>query len=82
MAGACRSGSFGWDILLSGTVWPGPILGKRLADVIRAARDIGHEIGLHAWDHPPWQMRLQWMNAVDETVGRKGPENPAFGLAR
>jgi len=58
-------GLYGWDILLRGTLWPGPVIGERLADVIRAARDAGHEIGLHAWDHHRWQMGLDKMNATD-----------------
>ena len=53
---------YGWDILLRGTIWPGPIIGARLAEVIRSADRAGHEIGLHAWDHHRWQMRLDTMD--------------------
>ena len=49
---------YGWDILLRGTLWPGPLIGRRLGDVIRSAASEGHEIGLHAWDHHLWQTRL------------------------
>jgi undecaprenyl phosphate-alpha-L-ara4FN deformylase len=52
---------YGWDILLKGTFWPGPLIGKRAADVIRATATAGHEIGLHAWDHHRWQMHIDGM---------------------
>lgn len=53
---------YGWDILLRGTLWPGPVIGKKLGGIIRTAADEGHEIGLHAWDHYTWQNKIQTMN--------------------
>ncbi len=53
---------YGWDILLRGTLWPGPMIGKHLASVIRDTQKAGHEIGLHAWDHHHWQTQLEHMN--------------------
>ena len=57
------SSLYGWDILLRGTFWPGPVIGRKLGHVIRAASDAGHEIGLHAWDHHAWQMGIDSMDA-------------------
>ncbi len=54
---------YGWDILFKGTFWPGPVIGTKCRDVIRAAAEAGHEIGLHAWDHHAWQAHIDTMNA-------------------
>jgi undecaprenyl phosphate-alpha-L-ara4FN deformylase len=49
---------YGWDILLRGTAWPGPIIGDRLRAQVRLPFDAGHEMGLHAWDHFSWQAHI------------------------
>jgi len=49
---------YGWDILNRGTLWPGPLIGSRCAEVIRRTVAEGHEIGLHAWDHHRWQTKV------------------------
>lgn len=56
---------YGWDILLRGTFFPGPIIGKKCALEIKQAADEGHEIGLHAWDHHAWQAKIDRMNEQD-----------------
>lgn len=53
---------YGWDTLWRGTLWPGPVIGEHLGDVMRAAAQAGHEIGLHGWDHHQWQARLERMD--------------------
>ncbi|WP_380184322.1 4-deoxy-4-formamido-L-arabinose-phosphoundecaprenol deformylase [Kalamiella sp. sgz302252] len=45
---------YGWDILLAGTAWPGRLIGKGQAAILRKTAD-RHEIGLHTWDHFAWQ---------------------------
>lgn len=50
------AGIYGWDILLRGTLWPGPVIHRALGDRLRAIADAGHEIGMHAWDHHRWQV--------------------------
>ncbi len=57
-------GLYGWDILLRGTFWPGPVISRGLAPVIAAAAEAGHELGFHAWDHHAWQARIDAMSAA------------------
>ena len=54
-----RAGSlYGWDILLRGTLGPGPMIGDQLASCMTLADRAGHEVGVHAWDHHRWQMKV------------------------
>jgi undecaprenyl phosphate-alpha-L-ara4FN deformylase len=46
---------YGLRTLLYGTLLPGPDIGRRCADVMRAVRDAGFEVGVHCWDHVRWQ---------------------------
>jgi undecaprenyl phosphate-alpha-L-ara4FN deformylase len=59
---------YGWDILLRGTFFPGPVIGEQAGEHIRMAADAGHEIGLHAWDHHQWQARIDRM--APREIGR------------
>ena len=52
---------YGWDILRRGTLWRGPLIGKELGHVLKAAAHGGHELGLHAWDHYRWQRHIDRM---------------------
>lgn len=55
------AGLYGWDILLRGTLGPGPDIAHRAGTVISQTAAMGHEIGLHAWDHWAWQTRIERM---------------------
>jgi len=46
---------YGPVTLLYGTVLPGPDIGRRCADTMRAVRDAGFEVGIHTYDHIKWQ---------------------------
>ncbi len=69
------AGLYGLDILLMGTAWPGPKIGKHLASQIREAAEAGHEVGFHAWDHHRTQAHIDTMSD-DEMRGefRRGVE--------
>ncbi len=54
--------TYGLKTLAYGTVLPGPDIGREAAATMRAAREAGFEVGLHAWDHVRWQ----------DAVARKG----------
>ena len=56
---------YGWDILLKGTLWRGPLIGKELGHVLKAAAGEGHELGLHAWDHYRWQTHIERMTGEE-----------------
>lgn len=56
---------YGWDILMRGTLWPGPIIANKLADIIKQTDIAGHEVGLHAWDHYKWQRKIDDMGSAE-----------------
>jgi len=46
---------YGLRTLLYGTLLPGPDIGARAGDAMRAVRDAGFEVGIHCYDHVTWQ---------------------------
>ena len=46
---------YGIRTLLYGTLLPGPDIGRRCADGMRAVKAAGFEVGVHCWDHVRWQ---------------------------
>lgn len=52
---------YGWRTLLNGILWPGPHIGKRHGTIMRQARNQGHEVGIHCYDHIRWQDGLVTM---------------------
>ncbi len=51
-------GLYGYDIIFMGTMWPGPKIGKNLANIIKETAEQGHEMGLHAYDHYSAQAKI------------------------
>ncbi len=56
---------YGLRTLLNGVLLPGPHVGRRNQDVMRAARDRGHEVGIHCYDHIRWQDGLARMSRAE-----------------
>lgn len=52
---------YGIRTLLNGTLLPGPHIGKRNQSIMQAARQAGHEVGIHCYDHIRWQDGLASM---------------------
>lgn len=55
---------YGLKTLLYGTLLPGPDIGARCGDVMRAVRDAGFEVGIHCYDHVRWQDHVAHKNAT------------------
>ena len=47
--------NYGWKTLLYGTLWPGPDIGLKCADIMRETHRAGFETAIHCWDHTRWQ---------------------------
>jgi undecaprenyl phosphate-alpha-L-ara4FN deformylase len=60
---------YGWDILFKGTLWRGPLIGKKLGHLFKVAASEEHELGLHAWDHYRWQTHIE--NIASEAIYRE-----------
>ncbi len=54
---------YGIKTLLYGTLLPGPDIGRKCADIMRAVRDGGYEVGIHCYDHIRWQDYVAGMDA-------------------
>lgn len=55
---------YGIRTLLYGTLLPGPHIGARAGDAMRAVRDAGFEVGVHCHDHIRWQDGVASANAA------------------
>jgi len=57
---------YGIRTLLSGTLLPAPIIAKSFPEILARTEKMGHEAGIHCWDHVEWHDHLPKMGR--ETV--------------
>ena len=70
---------YGWRTLMYGTLLPGPDIGARAGDEMRAVRDAGFEVGVHCFDHVRWQ---DGVAEADDTWTRREFERAIGAFAR
>lgn len=58
-------GTYGLRTLMNGVLWPGPHIGRRNTETMRAVRDRGHEVGIHCYDHVRWQDGMARMTRAE-----------------
>ncbi len=69
--------TYGLRTLLYGTLLPPPMIGSSLPGVLKTARDMGHEVGIHCWDHVRWHDLLPKMGK-EEVAGELRHADAAF----
>lgn len=82
---------YGIKTLMYGTLLPGPDIGRRGADIMRATRAAGFETAIHCWDHVKWQdgvekasatwTEIEMRRAHERYVEIFGHEAPGHGAA-
>ncbi|MCF8177959.1 MAG: 4-deoxy-4-formamido-L-arabinose-phosphoundecaprenol deformylase [Sulfuritalea sp.] len=82
---------YGIKTLMYGTLLPGPNIGRKGADIMRATREAGFEAAIHCWDHVKWQDGVEKANAKwteiemrqahERFVDIFGDEAPGHGAA-
>jgi undecaprenyl phosphate-alpha-L-ara4FN deformylase len=75
---------YGIKTLMYGVLLPGPDIGVKTADEMRAVRDAGFECGIHTWDHVYWQDHVRtrdraWTDAIMQKSERR--YQAVFGTA-
>jgi peptidoglycan/xylan/chitin deacetylase (PgdA/CDA1 family) len=58
-------GTYGLGTLLNGVLWPGPHVAKRHKAIMQLTKALGHEVGIHCYDHIRWQDGVQKMSAQE-----------------
>ena len=56
---------YGWRTLLSGTLLPARAVAGAFPDLLRRLIVVGHEVGVHGYDHARWQDRLPALSPAE-----------------
>ena len=46
---------YGYKTLMYGVLLPGPHIARNAGEILRQTRAVGHEVGIHCYDHVRWQ---------------------------
>ena len=52
---------YGIKTLLYGTLLPPPMIAASFPQILKRTASLGHEVGIHCWDHVKWHDLLPWM---------------------
>ena len=68
--------TYGIKTLLNGVLWPGPNIAKKHASLLQEVEKIGHEVGIHCYDHCKWQDYLfTWSEAETKAEFNRAVES-------
>jgi len=56
---------YGWRTLLSGTLLPARAVAGAFPELLRRLTAVGHEVGVHGYDHARWQDRLPALSPAE-----------------
>ncbi len=52
--------AYGIKTMLYGTLLPAPMIAASFPEVLQETERLGHEVGIHCWDHVKWHDYLPW----------------------
>ena len=53
--------TYGIKTMLYGPLLPPPMIASSFPYILKSAEHMGHEVGIHCWDHVKWHDLLPWM---------------------
>ena len=76
--------TYGFRTLLNGVLLPGPHIGRKHERLLRAIKEQGFDVGIHAYDHQKWQdgvMRMSQEKVATEFQKALDEFRRIFGVA-